>query len=1036
MGRIQTNIGLITGIPITDTVNSLMALAARPQNLLVGRTQVLQAEQVAVTELLAVLLKMKYITNSLGKQGLFDQRKAVSSDPDTLSVTLIGDPPKGSFQFAPLRMAQSQQLLSSGFSSDDDPIGGGKLTFRFGDDVERSALLELFDGGQGVTRGKIRITDRSGASAQIDLSTVQTVEDVLEAISGNTMINVMAIAWDDGIRLIDNTGQAVSNLKVQEVGWGTTAASLGLDEIDVDDDVADGRDMIRLYEQMDLDLLNDGSGVQTDHVLEDIEYELRDGTTGSIDLSPRTGAAVDEELTLGEILDVINAAEPGKLKVEIAPDGDRLVLTDLTEGGGSFQVQALNESEALSGLGLDGLAVGGVITGRRILGGAGTVLLSSLGGGKGFGQLGSLELTDRTGASATVDLSGSETLEEVIDAVNAASLGIVAQVNQARNGIQLVDTTEASAGNLIVANGDATDTADKLAIAVNDDVLSVNSGDLHLQVVAYNTKLSALNGGAGVARGRFTLIDTHYNQATLDLGTKDVETVGDVIREINRLGLDVLAELNAAGDGILIRDTGYGSGKLSVEEGNTSTAADLHLLGAAVEVDFEGTPTQVIDGTTTYTVIVDSPITAATRLDDLNGGSGVALAALTIVDSTGQTDTLDLSVGDPQTIGDLIQKINSLAVDVTAEINETKDGILLRDLGGGDGELQVIEGSSTTASDLNLLRSAVKVDYEGETAQVIDGADGRVRSLDELKQKINELDAGVTAMTFMDGSSRPFRLSVVSDRTGKAGRLVFDTSAVGFSMQEAMRAQDALLVFGPPSSAASNVLISSSSNTFRDVLSGVTLEAKQTATNPVTVTVSTDDTDLVANVQTMVDNYNQLREQLDTLTAYDPESDTRSVLTGDLVALRLDSELSYLLSGPFAAAGSIRSLAEVGVDLKKDGTLSFSSSKLRATYSADPAAVREFFTTAEFGVSARFDRLLERLGGEDTSLLAQRLNTLQDKIDRNQERIKFLQERLDAQRERLLLQFYRLELAVGRIQNNLTALDSIKPLTLYTDSRR
>jgi flagellar hook-associated protein 2 len=305
-----------------------------------------------------------------------------------------------------------------------------------------------------------------------------------------------------------------------------------------------------------------------------------------------------------------------------------------------------------------------------------------------------------------------------------------------------------------------------------------------------------------------------------------------------------------------------------------------------------------------------------------------------------------------------------------------------------------------------------------------------------LKQKINELDAGVTAMTFMDGSSRPFRLSVVSDRTGKAGRLVFDTSAVGFSMQEAMRAQDALLVFGPPSSAASNVLISSSSNTFRDVLSGVTLEAKQTATNPVTVTVSTDDTDLVANVQTMVDNYNQLREQLDTLTAYDPESDTRSVLTGDLVALRLDSELSYLLSGPFAAAGSIRSLAEVGVDLKKDGTLSFSSSKLRATYSADPAAVREFFTTAEFGVSARFDRLLERLGGEDTSLLAQRLNTLQDKIDRNQERIKFLQERLDAQRERLLLQFYRLELAVGRIQNNLTALDSIKPLTLYTDSRR
>lgn len=1039
MGRIQSNIGLITGMPIGEIVDNLTALAARPRDLLLERTAKLQEEQLAVTELTGMLASVQYLLKSLGNNDLYDQRKAVSSGPDTLSVTLSGEPPEGSYQFTPLRMAQSQQWFSSGFKTDTESIGGGKLTFRFGDDVERGTPLDLFGGGRGVTRGRIRITDRSGASAEIDLTTVQTVEDVLEAISGNSTINVTAVARGDRLRLIDHTGQTVSNLRVQEVGGGTTAASLGLANVNLAADLADGQDVLWLYDELDLNVLNDGSGIRTDRVQADVNYQLRDGTTGSIDLSPRTGAVVDEELTLGEILEVINAAEPGKLKVEIGPDGDRLVLSDLTEGEGNFEVQALNESQALADLGLDGQAVGGVIVGRRVLAGTGTVLLSSLNGGRGLGQLGSLELTDRSGALGTVDLSGTETLEDVVNAINLACqtaeptpLRITAQVNRARNGIELVDTTGASAGNLIVANADATATADKLGIAVNDDVSRVNSGDLHLQVVAYNTRLDDLNGGAGVARGTLTVTDTRGQRATLDLANKDVETVGDVIREINWLPLNVLAELNDSGDGILLRDTGYGSGDLSVQEGNTTAAADLHLLGSSVQVDVGGTPTQAIDGTTTCTVIMDSTITATTRLDDLNGGTGVARGTLTIVDSTGQRDTLDLGVGDPQTIGDLIQEINLLAVDVSAEINKTKDGILLRDLGGGEETLRVIEGNSSTASDLHLLRDAVEVDYQGESVQVINGADGRGRSLEDLRRKINQLGAGITAMTFMDGSSRPFRLSLVSDQTGKDGRFIVDTSSIGLSMEETMPASDALLVLGGADMAASGVLVHSTSNTFRDVLSGITLEIKQTSADPVTVTVSTDDLDLVANVQTMVDNYNQFREKLAKLTAYDPETDTRSVLTGDLVALRLDSELSYLLSGTFAAAGPIRSLAEVGVLLNGDGTLTFDDSKLKAKYAANPQAVEQFFTTAGFGVSAKFDRLLEELGGVDASLLSRRLNTLRDKIDRNQERIEFLNERLSAQRERLLLQFYRMELAIANMQSSLSSLEMIRPLTPLT----
>ncbi len=168
MGRIQSNIGLISGMPIGEIVDSLTALAARPRDLLMERTTKLQQEQLAVTELTGVLASVQYILKSLGKHDLYGQRKAVSSDPDTLSATLTGEPPKGSYQFTPLRMAQGQQFLSSRFRNDSDPIGGGKLTFRFGDHVQRDTRLEFFNGGAGVTRGEIRITDRSGASAEID----------------------------------------------------------------------------------------------------------------------------------------------------------------------------------------------------------------------------------------------------------------------------------------------------------------------------------------------------------------------------------------------------------------------------------------------------------------------------------------------------------------------------------------------------------------------------------------------------------------------------------------------------------------------------------------------------------------------------------------------------------------------------------------------------------------------------------------------------------------------------------------------------
>jgi len=48
MGRITSNVGLITGIPITDTVDQLIAVAGAPRDILLSRTQGLQRQQLAI----------------------------------------------------------------------------------------------------------------------------------------------------------------------------------------------------------------------------------------------------------------------------------------------------------------------------------------------------------------------------------------------------------------------------------------------------------------------------------------------------------------------------------------------------------------------------------------------------------------------------------------------------------------------------------------------------------------------------------------------------------------------------------------------------------------------------------------------------------------------------------------------------------------------------------------------------------------------------------------------------------------------------
>lgn len=1031
MGRISSNVGLSSGFPIVDTVNQLIAVSARPRDQLEAQSKQITAQQNAYAQLTALVVGMQLTATRLGSTALYNQRTATSSDPSLLTARVNdgASPAIGQYSFTPVQTAQSQQLQSSRFASKTTAVGAGSFSFGFGGFVDQSVSLDEIGGGVGFRRGKIRVTDRSGTSADIDLTYARTIDDVLSAINNNGTIGVRAEAVGDALRLIDETGDTAANLRVQEVGGGSTAASLGLAAINVAANQADGSDIFSLFSQLSLERVNDGRGIAFDEALPDLKVQFRDGTDATLDLrklevsgtkasatTPGTenpnsivtfravkggsaydnvvirfvdnpsitkgaetvtyddsnpalktltfqiregqstardvlnalnnndavndyftaslpsgsggsglistedtvvtsgGAAVEpvaggNESTLGDIVDALNALDPARLQAAISADGRRIELTDLTTDlGNAFGVVDLNGSTVAADLGLTNTATGDTISGNRLIGGLKAPLLASLNGGAGFGALGLLDLTDRSGATASVNLSSAETLDDVREVINAAGLGIRATVNSARNGIVLTDTTGLTASNLIVANGDGTNTADKLGLTASVAATSKSGGNMHLAVVSHATELQSLYGGAGVAQGSFIITDTNGAKATVTINDT-VTTVGDVIEAINDLDLAVDARINDTGDGIVLVDTAHGSGTLSVAEKGGTTARSLRLTNTVATVDIGGQPTQVIDGSTTFDIEFNA------------------------------TDTLE----------DIVKKVNDLGVGVQASI--INDGSLVS----------------------------------------------------------------------------PYRLTLNNQRTGSASSLLLDDSAAGFSFAQTVAAKDALLAVGDVA-GGSGYLAASQDNTFREAVPDLTISLLGTSNSPVSVSIDSTTDTLQTQVKAFVDSYNKLIGKIDEVTAYDADANKFAVLQADSTVLRMQSDIGRLFSGRFLNAGPIQSLETIGITLKQDGSLTFDSSKLTARFAEAPDDVKKFFTQTTYGLSARVSTLGERLAGVGNSLLIGRTVALDQKKASLQDRIDSYTAKLEREREQLLKKFYAMDAAISKLQSNTGFLSTLQQI--------
>ena len=1010
MSIVSNGVGLISGLPISDMIDAMIKVQQQPVELLKTRVTNLTNKRTALLQISAQLMAMQNAASRLDSSDFFNTSKAASSDETSMLATASTGASAGQYTFTVRNLAASHQLISRGFASrSSTPVGGGTFTIETADALlNRSTSLGRLNGGDGVSAGKIRVTDRAGGIADVDLTSAQTIDDVVNAINGQTTADVQARIDGDRLVLEDKTGLATGALSVAEVGGGSTAADLGLLGSSTTGAIT-GSNLVSLSSRTQLGDLNDGNGVRRAKNQADFTVSLADGTTlavnlselltqdtplsllnngegvpdGQIKLTNKAGKTATLDLSAATTIgDVKTAIESAGLNMTVSFVGAHMVVTDGSTGKESTKIEEVGDGTTAQALGLAGSTTGKSLTGK--------------------------------------DIYFVRTIGDVLRLINTSEGNggkLVASISSDGLGLTLTDTTTGS-GQLQVSAANGSKAAEDLGLLT---AASGNQLQSERLLAGLSTVLTrSLNGGRGVGLGQIQMTDRAGTSATVDL--TGAKTLADIIAAINAASTEITASVSASGLGIELTDSSNGSGSLQIADLTGTTAHDLNIA-------FDGAASKVSSGN-----LQKQYVSSATRLEDLRGG--VPAGKFRITNSVGKSAVVDLTQGNEQTLQDVIDEINSRGLNVTARVNDTGDGLLLEDTAGGGLQLTVAEeGNGTTAKALNILGSAssgkTTIDGSFESRITVTGTD----TLDTLLTKIKASNAPVSAAIINDGSSgQAYRLSLTSSRSGRVGALAIDSGTTGLSFNTLVQGRDATVVLGP-ADAETPFVLSSSTNTLTDTINGVRLDLIAPSSKPVTITVTKDLDAVAQDLSTFVSAFNTVIGSIDKLSSYNADTETRGVLNADSTSSNIRSSLISMVNRSIVGlSGKYSRLSSVGITLSSGNTLTFDKDKFKEAMASDPNAVEQVFTKEDTGFGTVVKNEIKHFTDSDNGVITLADEAIQSSSKMLNDRITSMNTLIEKRRARLQEQFNAMESTLAKLQSQSTALSSLANFQLSLNS--
>lgn len=247
--------------------------------------------------------------------------------------------------------------------------------------------------------------------------------------------------------------------------------------------------------------------------------------------------------------------------------------------------------------------------------------------------------------------------------------------------------------------------------------------------------------------------------------------------------------------------------------------------------------------------------------------------------------------------------------------------------------------SVTLATGSGATAKATVVDLTGVT------------DLAGFAKKLNESNAGITASVVKINATES-RLQLTAKGTGEAAAFELHLGTVAEADVQVVpppagfigRAGAKVVATDAQITLWGNQPVTSSTNTFTDVLAGVSFTATAVETAPVTVTVARDDAALKKLASGLVGAlgvvFSDIKSRTATTTSTAADGGTvitPGILGGDSATRSLNQSILTAASYPVDGI----SPSEVGIVLGKDGTFTFDEAKFTAAMTADPAKVQK-----------------------------------------------------------------------------------------------
>lgn len=212
-------------------------------------------------------------------------------------------------------------------------------------------------------------------------------------------------------------------------------------------------------------------------------------------------------------------------------------------------------------------------------------------------------------------------------------------------------------------------------------------------------------------------------------------------------------------------------------------------------------------------------------------------------------------------------------------------------------------------------------------------------------------------------------------------------------------AQDAIIHLG----SATGPEITNSSNTFDDVIPGVTMtftEVSDSDSDLTTFNISEDSSASQEKVQTFVDAYNTLIDTVDSLTTHGDDSTSAGVFAGDAGLNSLANQLDDIAHANYNGV----SIVDYGITLDSHGHLQIDSDQFNDEMAKNPDGLTSIFV-GDNSMVAQMDDLINTYTDSSNGIITLRQQNIDDQMSKIQDEGDQLTDTYNANYDRYLEEY-------------------------------